>query len=176
MCDSGTVRACKKASNESAGPVADLCRRFCRRLSLRVACCAQDLLNMRKIQETLAKQKEYAEAHKMKLKADSVVPSPPPPAPPHRSCPLACAFCSPPPCPNSGPTRRWRLIAPRQPAHAAVGESACMIGRRGHRHEGPRALTVRPSAGWAWLPLSGWRCGRPTAGGGVARQSSLSHR
>jgi hypothetical protein len=37
---------------------------------------AQDLLNMRKIQETLAKQKEYAEAHKMKLKADSVVPPP----------------------------------------------------------------------------------------------------
>ncbi len=31
---------------------------------------------MRKIQETLAKQKEYAEAHKMKLKADSVVPPP----------------------------------------------------------------------------------------------------
>ncbi|KAK3289083.1 hypothetical protein CYMTET_3471 [Cymbomonas tetramitiformis] len=33
---------------------------------------SSDLLNMRKIQETLAKQKEYAEAHKVKLKADAL--------------------------------------------------------------------------------------------------------
>eukprot|EP01041_Mallomonas_annulata_P001675 gene1675-3235_t len=31
-----------------------------------------DLLNLRKIQDTLAKQKDYAEAHKMKLKADAL--------------------------------------------------------------------------------------------------------
>lgn len=33
---------------------------------------SKDLLNMRKIEQTLAKQKEYAEAHKMKLKGDNV--------------------------------------------------------------------------------------------------------
>lgn len=33
---------------------------------------SRDLLNLRKIQETLAKQKDYAEAHKMKLKADAL--------------------------------------------------------------------------------------------------------
>jgi len=33
---------------------------------------SKDLLNLRKIQETLAKQKDYAEAHKMKLKADAL--------------------------------------------------------------------------------------------------------
>lgn len=33
---------------------------------------SKDLLNLRKIQETLAKQKNYAEAHKMKLKADKL--------------------------------------------------------------------------------------------------------
>lgn len=34
---------------------------------------SRDLLNLRKIQETLAKQKEYAEAHKIKVKADNLV-------------------------------------------------------------------------------------------------------
>ena len=33
---------------------------------------SKDLLNLRKIQETLAKQKDYGEAHKMKLKADAL--------------------------------------------------------------------------------------------------------
>eukprot|EP00771_Trimastix_marina_P000332 gnl/Trimastix_PCT/1351.p1 GENE.gnl/Trimastix_PCT/1351~~gnl/Trimastix_PCT/1351.p1 ORF type:complete len:395 (-),score=61.16 gnl/Trimastix_PCT/1351:194-1378(-) len=33
---------------------------------------SRDLLNLRKIQETLAKQRDYAEAHKIKLKADSM--------------------------------------------------------------------------------------------------------
>ena len=33
---------------------------------------SKDLLNLRKIQDTLAKQKDYAEAHKMKLKADAL--------------------------------------------------------------------------------------------------------
>lgn len=33
---------------------------------------SKDLLDLRKIQETLAKQKDYAEAHKMKLKADAL--------------------------------------------------------------------------------------------------------
>ena len=33
---------------------------------------SRDLLNLRKIQETLARQKDYKEAHKMKLKADSI--------------------------------------------------------------------------------------------------------
>eukprot|EP00698_Gefionella_okellyi_P022164 TRINITY_DN7306_c0_g1_i1.p1 TRINITY_DN7306_c0_g1~~TRINITY_DN7306_c0_g1_i1.p1 ORF type:complete len:216 (+),score=57.64 TRINITY_DN7306_c0_g1_i1:201-848(+) len=33
---------------------------------------SRDLLNLRKIQETLAKQKEYAEAHKVKLKGDNL--------------------------------------------------------------------------------------------------------
>ena len=33
---------------------------------------SRELLNLRKIQETLAKQKDYKEAHKMKLKADSI--------------------------------------------------------------------------------------------------------
>lgn len=33
---------------------------------------SKDLLNLRKIQETLAKQKDYAEAHKIKLKADAL--------------------------------------------------------------------------------------------------------
>mmetsp|Transcript_2115 Transcript_2115/g.2876 ORF Transcript_2115/g.2876 Transcript_2115/m.2876 type:complete len:216 (-) Transcript_2115:127-774(-) len=33
---------------------------------------SKDLLNLRKIQETLAKQKDYAEAHKIKLKSDAL--------------------------------------------------------------------------------------------------------
>eukprot|EP01036_Dinobryon_divergens_P029380 gene29380-38465_t len=33
---------------------------------------SRDLLNLRKIQETLAKQKDYAEAHKIKLKSDAL--------------------------------------------------------------------------------------------------------
>jgi len=33
---------------------------------------SKDLLNLRKIQETLAKQKDYAEAHKIKLKGDAL--------------------------------------------------------------------------------------------------------
>jgi len=33
---------------------------------------SKDLLNLRKIQDTLAKQKDYAEAHKLKLKADAL--------------------------------------------------------------------------------------------------------
>eukprot|EP00596_Hydrurales_sp_CCMP1899_P004576 CAMPEP_0119042068 /NCGR_PEP_ID=MMETSP1177-20130426/14328_1 /TAXON_ID=2985 /ORGANISM="Ochromonas sp, Strain CCMP1899" /LENGTH=250 /DNA_ID=CAMNT_0007008585 /DNA_START=219 /DNA_END=967 /DNA_ORIENTATION=- len=33
---------------------------------------SKDLLNLRKIQDTLAKQKEYAEAHKIKLKSDAL--------------------------------------------------------------------------------------------------------
>mmetsp|Transcript_21985 Transcript_21985/g.19994 ORF Transcript_21985/g.19994 Transcript_21985/m.19994 type:complete len:188 (+) Transcript_21985:282-845(+) len=33
---------------------------------------SKELLNLRKIQETLAKRKDYAEAHKMKLKADAL--------------------------------------------------------------------------------------------------------
>jgi len=33
---------------------------------------SKDLLNLRKIQDTLAKQKDYAEAHKIKLKADAL--------------------------------------------------------------------------------------------------------
>jgi len=33
---------------------------------------SKDLLNLRKIQDTLAKQKDYAEAHKMKLKGDAL--------------------------------------------------------------------------------------------------------
>ena len=33
---------------------------------------SKELLNLRKIQQTLAKQKEYAEAHKIKLKADNL--------------------------------------------------------------------------------------------------------
>lgn len=33
---------------------------------------SRDLLNLRKIQDTLAKQKDYAEAHKIKLKADAL--------------------------------------------------------------------------------------------------------
>ena len=34
---------------------------------------SKELLNIRRIQETLAKQKEYAEAHKTKMKADLMV-------------------------------------------------------------------------------------------------------
>lgn len=34
---------------------------------------SRDLLNLRKIQETLARQSEYAEAHKVKVKADNLV-------------------------------------------------------------------------------------------------------
>ena len=33
---------------------------------------SKDLLNLRKIQDTLAKQKDYAEAHKIKLKSDAL--------------------------------------------------------------------------------------------------------
>merc|ERR1739848_910859 len=33
---------------------------------------SKELLNLRKIQQHLARQKDYAEAHKMKLKADSL--------------------------------------------------------------------------------------------------------
>lgn len=34
---------------------------------------SKDLLNLRQIEATLAKQKQYAEAHKVKLKADNLV-------------------------------------------------------------------------------------------------------
>lgn len=33
---------------------------------------SKDLLNLRKIQETMARSKDYTEAHKLKLKADAL--------------------------------------------------------------------------------------------------------